>query len=564
MMKKSMLLLVSALLVSYSARADVVTVSQAERTARQFVNKNASRLNAAAGGDLKLAHQAISKGGTPDYYVFNRGDQGGFVVVSGDDRLQPVCGYCDHGTFDLEKLPSNVKWWFGEYQRQVQYLRDHPQVKVRKKVTLSSSVGPLLTTKWDQRKPFNDMCPVSPNEDDTYWIYGNRACAGCVAISLSQIMNFYQWPEQGIGSKTYTFDLDGEVSTTLSADFSQSFYQWDLMKDEYLYMDKNNYGYFDDNMHVYIKVIDENGDTITDPNGIHSNAVAKLISDVGIACEMGYGSAGSGAYTYYAYYALWDYFKYFVVYANRDNYQGEWDEDLREELDMNRPMYYAGQASGGHAFVIDGYDNQGLFHVNWGWGGWYDGYYESLALNPGGEDGYNSNQEVMVFYPYHPLTSSPASGESIDFGRTTIGNAVTRTVTVTGLYIDENQDIQVSIIGDDAAQFRTVSTLSSASANQDGGVTFEVYYEPSTGGQHAAQLVIEAGNDYAGNKIEPIIIYLNGNTGIYFDANDDGVIDVDDVTRAISACLNGEVLNYLGRIPDVSDVSELIARVIGD
>ena len=202
-MKKSTFLLMSLFLISFAGKAGVITVNQAKQTAQQFVNKKSVRFHASAGSKMELAHQAVSKGGDPDYYVFNLGENDGFIVVSGEDRVQPVCAYCDHGSFKFEKLPENVRWWFSDYQRQLQYMRDHSQVRARKSVSLRSTVEPLLTTKWDQCKPYNDLCPVSPDEDDPYWVYGNRACAGCVAIALAQVMNYYQWPESGVVSYSF-------------------------------------------------------------------------------------------------------------------------------------------------------------------------------------------------------------------------------------------------------------------------------------------------------------------------------------------------------------------------
>lgn len=557
-MKKILQLVIAVALMATSVHAAEVTESQAMDIAKQFISSGKAKFRAAPGNSLKLVHQAKSPNGQADYYVFNRGEHDGFIVVSGDDRVQPVWGYSDEGTFDLSKMPENVKWWFSEYQRQMQYLREHPQVKARKAVNLTTSVAPLLTTKWNQCRPYNDMCPIAPSDDDPYWIYGNRACTGCVATAVAQVMNYYKWPAKGMGSKTYTFDLtsaNGTQEMTLSADFSQSTYQWNLMKDEYLYMDQNNYGYFDENWHVYIKVINENGDTITDPNGMYGNAVAKLMSDVGIACEMMYGANGSGAYTYYAYYALQDYFNYQMGYGYRDDFQGDWDEALRYELDLGRPLYYSGHGSGGHAFVLDGYDNNGLFHVNWGWGGWYNGYFETLALDPTGEgDGYNTYQEVISCVPNIPLQVTPGNGETIDFGSLWIGKdaaSMSSQVTVTGMNLE--QDVAVTIQGDDAAMFETVSILPKDLVNQDDGYTFNVYYKPTARGNHSASLVINAGNG-----IDPVTLTLTGKAGLYYDVNEDGVVSITDVSSLIDILLTDGYLNYAGREATISDVTELI------
>lgn len=564
MMKKTILFLMAVAMMSSSALAAEVSESQAMDIAQRFANAGTAKMKAKPNSELKLAYAATSKSGKPDYYVFNRGEGDGFIVVSGEDRVEPVWGYCERGKFDYAKLPCNVKWWFSEYQRQMQYLRENPQIKARKAVNLTSSVAPLLTSKWNQCKPYNDLCPEAPDDDDPYQVYGGRACSGCVATAVSQVMYYYKWPAKGFGSKTYDFDLttqEGEVPMTLSCDFSQSTYQWDLMKDEYLYMDKNNYGYFDDQWHVYIKIIDENGDTITDPNGIHSAAVAKLLSDVGIACEMMYGYNGSGAYTYYAYYALLDHFNYQVGYAYRDEYEGDFDELLRGWLDYHYPLYFSGQGSGGHAFVLDGYDNQGRFHVNWGWGGWYDGYFETLALDPDGSgDGYNSYQEVIASEPNRPFLTVPDNSETLDFGSIQIGNGedeVVQLIAVYGRYAE--QDVTVTITGQDAAMFHTVSVLPIDNLDYDNPYYFNVYYHPTAGGQHTAQLVLDAGGDY-----EPVVFTLIGEATavLYYDANLDGIVDISDVSEMIDLILTHRILPYTGVEASISDLSELIDYIL--
>ena len=564
-MKKTILFLMTVVLTATSFHAAEVSESKALDIAKSFVNNGSATFKAMPGSTLKLAHAAKSVDGKPDYYVFNRGDNDGFVVVSGEDRVQPVFGYCERGKFEIDKLPCNFKWWLSEYQRQMQYLREYPQVKARKAVNLKTVAAPLLTSKWNQCKPFNDLCPVAEDDNDPYWIYGGHACSGCVATAVSQIMYYYKWPARGDGRKTYDFNLttqEGEVPMTLSCDFSQSTYQWDLMKDEYLYMDKNYYRYFDENWHVYIKVIDENGDTITDPNGIHSYAVAKLLSDVGIACEMMYGYNGSGAYTYYAYYALQDYFKYMMGYAYRDEYDGDWDELLRYWLDYHFPLYISGHGSGGHAFVFDGYDDQGRFHVNWGWGGWYDGYFESLALDPDGSgSGYNSYQEVIACDPNRPFITAPENSQAIDFGSIELSNGsneVVKQIIVTGRYAV--QDVAVTVVGDDAAMFNTVDVVPLDALDYDNQYTLNVYYRPTAPGQHTAQLVLNAGSDF-----DPVVFTLTGEATqsiLYFDVNRDGKIDITDVTELISLVLQDGILYYTGEVATITDVTELINYVL--
>jgi len=571
-MRKKIQFLMMAMLMAASSHAAEVTASQALNIAQQFVNHGATRFRAAKGaGALRLAHEARSVAGKPDYYVFTRGADGGFVVVSGEDRVQPVWGYCDHGTFDLDKMPDNVKWWFSEYQRQMQFVREHPDVQPRSQVTLSNGVGPLMTTQWDQCRPFNDMCPEAPANSDQYLIYGGRACTGCAAVAMAQIMKCHQWPLHGSGSFSYEcgvkyYDPEtGELVTnniTLGADFSQSVYQWGLMKDQYLYKDMNNYGFFDENMHIYIKIIDENGDTVPDVDNIHGNAVAKLISDLGITLKMQYASSdfGSGAFISNVYYSFRDYFDYSVNYYERDSWYGSWDALIRNELDAGRPIYYTGHGSGSHAFVVDGYDTEGRFHLNWGWGGDYDGYFESLALNPGNHS-YNTEQKVVFCNPNKPTTPMLMTDvEAIDFGTAWVGNNpvdVTRSVKVYGMNL--SRDVTVSLVGDDATMFETAATLPKDLVNTSAGYALEVHYKPTAMGQHSAQLVFNAGNG-----VEPVTLSLTGMSYLYYDVNKDGQVGIADVTVLVDLCLERQMLEYTGREASIEDITNLIDYLLQD
>ena len=370
-MKKLLLLVFAAWLLGAQA-ADVSAV-QAQAVAAQFLQSGAQRAPGATGAALTLAYEAKAATGQADYSGFNLGGDGGYVVVAGNDGALPVLGYSNSGTFDYDQLPPNAQWWLGEYQREMEWLRSHPGSQARQPRRLATSVAPLLSTTWDQGKPFNNNCPTY----SSWW--GSQRCAtGCVATATAQIMKYHSWPATGKGSHSYTCDVEGGSTQTLSANFSQSNYQWSQMRNSY----SSSY------------------------TSSQANAVAKLMSDVGIAEEMNYGPE-SGTSSYMAYHALRTYFDYdasSIHYELRDFYELDvWEQMLREELDAHRPVYYAGSGtSGGHAFVFDGYDSMGYFHVNWGWSGSSDNYYAVTALDPpslgtgGGAGGFNSNQDAIL------------------------------------------------------------------------------------------------------------------------------------------------------------------------
>lgn len=557
--------------VSIAATAGPVDISRAESIARQFVSAGIASFKAGADNSLRLAHEAKSTGGMTDYYVFNRGEQGGFVIVSGDDRLQPIAGYSEAGAFDIEDLPSNVNWWLREYQRQMQFLRDNPKVKAREKVELADFVAPLLTSKWNQCRPYNDMCPIAPAKDDPYLFYGGHAATGCVATAMSQVMNYWKWPKRGQGAHSYDCDvnfynsekgIDDYVTVNLSVDFSQSEYQWDLIMDDYIFMPEEDGD-------AYIMVKDGNGRYHLDLDGRYSNAVAKLMSDAGVSVDMGYGSSGSGADSYNVYKALYNYFGYLVEYEQRDDFISDrWDESLRSDLNAGRPIYYSGSGpGGGHAFVLDGYDSEGRFHVNWGWGGSYDGYFESLSLNPSNYS-FNSTQQKIVCWPYKPFTSVPENGRTIDFGTIPMDSAVVKTIMLYGTYLDDR--VMVNISGEDAWNFQTeVYAIQPAYINGDEGYALEVVYFPPEQGLHTAVLTLTPqGKDLHGNPIEPICLTLKGRLGDVYDVNLDGEVNIADVNAALNLVLTGAEDSVVGDVNmdgeiNIADINALINIVLG-
>ena len=364
-------LLFVAVLAGLTAAAAPVTPEQARDVASRFVHRAGARLAPGAQrSTLRLAYTAPHEA----YYVFNLGAEAGYVMVAGDDRAPEVLAYADGGDFDIAGMPVNAREWFTVIEGELARLQANPQLAPRRTVRRPRVVSPLVTSTWDQSKPYNLQTPYF-NGTTTH------AYVGCAATAAAQIMYYYRWPAQGVGSNSYTCDV-GRTGTeqTLSRDFSQSRYDWDNMIDHY------SAGY-------------------TTAQG---NAVAQLMADVGIAMNMDYidSETGSAAGMDGVRTALVDHMSYdaSVNYVGRDAYSvDEWEQLLVDELDAGRPVLYAGYApTGGHAFVCDGYDSEGLFHFNWGWSGNSNGYFVLTALNPSDqgigsfEGGYNSGQEVLV------------------------------------------------------------------------------------------------------------------------------------------------------------------------
>lgn len=353
-MKRLFFLFTIAVAVVCNVQAARVSEMAARQVANQFFSAKSTRLAAPASQSaLRLAYAAENN----RFYVYDRGARGGFVVVSGDDRLPQVLGYGESGDFSSTNIPASVKYWMDEMNRQIAYLQSHGNAVAHQPAKRVAAIAPLIATRWDQGTPYNDQCPTYTTPAGVTM----RAVTGCVATGVAQVMNYYQWPDVGMGSHSYTCNVNNMTLTELSADYSQSHYRWDLMLNEY--------------------------DANSSPESCE--AVAKLMSDVGISMDMGYGNS-SGASEVAALQAMKRYFKYnensYIL--NRDNFGAEeWDELLIGELSAQRPIVYCGYnidptGASGHCFILDGVDNDGYYHVNWGWGGSYDGNFLVSVLAP--------------------------------------------------------------------------------------------------------------------------------------------------------------------------------------
>jgi hypothetical protein len=360
---------------SFSAPVDA---NQAWTLAEAFYQKESLYKAPGQNGvsELTLSYTCLdeSKDSSPLYYVFDKTNREGFILISGDDRTVSVLGYADNGRFDPENLPVNFKDWLEEIKKEIQFLKETnpansiaPVSQPGHKKTYASSIAPLLgEISWNQGSPYYDLCPL----DETINSY-----TGCVATAMAQIMRYHQWPAQGKGSYSYTSRTRG---FELSVDFSQSIYDWENMTEHYV-----------------------NTSTTTE-----KQAVAKLMYDCGVSVDMDYTNYGSGSYSEIVPSALYQYFDYDkniqIYYRDYFSY-AEWMDLIKEEVTQQRPVYISGYNSeAGHAFVCDGYDSNNLFHINWGWGGNSNGYFVVSALNPssqgigGSSGGYNISQSLIA------------------------------------------------------------------------------------------------------------------------------------------------------------------------
>ncbi len=325
-------LLVLLLAQGYSPlQAKRITQWQAQQQAYSFWGKQMPQKAKAK------SRTATTASPSDAYYVFNN-DAGGFVIIAGDDAVTPVLGYTSTGSFDAENLPDGLKDLLKSYERQIAALGSSYQANQTATRAAFTGEKLLKTAEWNQMAPFNKYTP-------------NNYVTGCVATAGAIVMKHHGYPAKGTGSHSYTWN-----GKTLSANFEHT-YDWASMPAKY---DGTNDAAFD--------------------------GVARLMADLGVAVEMNYAKDGSGAYIGNLVTALQKYYGYSKLshlMAIEDVGAEAWNGRLREEIDANRPVLYAASdpARGGHAFVIDGYKDES-FSVNWGWGGYCDGFYQIGALNP--------------------------------------------------------------------------------------------------------------------------------------------------------------------------------------
>ena len=270
-MKRILSVLVITMTAVCGLQAAQVNVTEARHVAEQFFSARSLR-HAPASAQPVMRHAYTAE--HERFYVFNRGEQNGFVVVAGDDRLPQVLAYGESGSFVADRLPLGMQDWMAEMNREIAFLQSHNGVAIHQPVKRAVPVNPLMTTFWDQGWPYNMLCPTYNGDTE-------RAVTGCVATAMAQIMNYHEWPLRGTGSHSYNCDVNDTDPTTLSADFSQSVYEWDKMLDVYN----------------------------QESNEESCYAVAKLMSDAGISIDMGYGSS-SGASEAAVLTALTRYFGY--------------------------------------------------------------------------------------------------------------------------------------------------------------------------------------------------------------------------------------------------------------
>lgn len=377
--------------LSWGSQAAPIDRAKAMKLASRYVRikSNAS--------PLKLERYATPSI-APSYYIFNDQEKEGFVIVSGDDATSPILGYSATGHLNSQQLPDQLLNLLTHHDQQVCRLRKTPIVPglpiSEPKANPKAIKGPLLRSLWNQNAPYNDQTPLIGKE---------HTVTGCVGTAMAQLMYYHKWPIRGKGSHSYSTNVG-----TLSINFEESIYDWENMLPKYVYSEPDGF-----KMQPRRALWNE----------AQAKAVSKFMLDAGVAISTSYAlsDVGSGSNVGAAAKALTENFSYHTQTLYRSTTPShQFLSAIKRELDANNPILMVGSHEySGHAWVIDGYDENGYLHVNWGWGGLSDGYFALSFMSPeqtgigGLVGGYNEGQAIVLAHPNKNGTEGFANEASV-------------------------------------------------------------------------------------------------------------------------------------------------------
>ena len=482
---KKILFLTVALLATGQLWAGPVDVTAARETARCFVaeRKYNGKLLAPISGELNLVYTEINsqKLDRAVFYVFNTGN--GFVIVSGDDRAEAILAYGDQ-PFDINKIPCNMRAWLDTYKEQLEFLQAHQDLEVEKPSMMApllriASVEPLLTAMWDQSVPYYNQCKFN----------GIQCLTGCPATSAAMVFHYWKYPDfetNEVPAYQCYMGLAGIPYITIP-ELPPVTFDWDNMLDIYW---GNQY------------------------STVQANAVATLMRYVGQAEHMEYGSNASGldvdsASLIAEAFMFFDYDKETVRLVKKTSQysNAEWATMIQNELAERRPIVYcATSSSSGHAFNVDGYDQQSnMYHINWGWSGSYNNYFALNAFNGNGMI-FNQNQQMVIgIQPGPQIPRLKVSDTSLNMecykGQTT---SATFTLKGNNLEGDATLTLQDS---------EGVFSLSENTLPMDGakeGKTYTVTFTPKAAATYTATITCSSPG------AENLLVELTGNSPYEF------------------------------------------------
>ena len=366
------------MMVVLAAEAESVSLKEAQNRAQQFLQQQGRNGSVSSVESSVAKARRVRSGEAPCYYVFNVGQQEGFVIIAGDDLAPQVLGYSNSGSLDMDQLPCNMQEWFESCEAQINYMRENNIPAVTPQAT-KRAISPLVKTGWDQESPYNMLLPTYTKGGQT-----GRCATGCVATAMAQAMSVYRYPEATVAAiPAYSYtqsSANKKVSVTgVSAGSTIS---WNNILNKYTGSESST----------------------------AKQAIATLMQYCGKSVQMWY-DASSSALVADVPKALKQYFGYSanVAYKYRNNGYTfvQWEDMIYNELADGRPVILAGKVenkttAAGHAFICDGYDGNGRYHINWGWSNGGDDYFVLNMLQPshvgigGVKGGFNYHQEAVI------------------------------------------------------------------------------------------------------------------------------------------------------------------------
>lgn len=415
---KSLFALLFAVTISLNIQAEPISPEAAAEIAASFVNNQPALRKAhkapQTAASMRLAHTRKKAASDENaFYVFNRADKAGFIIVSADDRTaEDILGYSDGGAdFNEASINPNLRFWLNRYQEEISAIQDNDEAHLQpRKAKQVTAISPLLKNAagqeitWYQEAPYNNYCPLDQRDN-------TRSLTGCVATATSAIMYKWQHPAKGHGTHSYTWynckddNCDQYWTKTVSSNFDTVTFNWSNMLPAY------------------------EGVSAT---AAQKKAVASLMYNVGVAANMQYGgdaNNGSGAWTDEMGQGLVNYFDYVVdkfitMYSQSGYYDNnpiptefacefnvtrdQFTSYFNADLIAGRPILMGGEDTngGGHEFVCDGRDANNKFHINWGWEGEGNGYFAITALKPTGTS-YNFSTNLDALIGLRPVAQGP-------------------------------------------------------------------------------------------------------------------------------------------------------------
>ena len=376
---RQILVIMLIVLSTASVWANPVSPEQAKQLASSFITgkttvdpvsglRTPRRAPAKSEIETKVVLDATDGEGQPLMYAVNFTKQGGFVLVSGDDRFNEVLGYSDEDNFDEQDMPDNMRAWLQGYVEEMNHLKSiNYQPSVRRTPSAKAAIEPLVTTKWNQSSPYNDLCPIDTN--------GKRSVTGCTATAFAQIINYHI--QNHNAPTTVIAEIPGYTTKSHGLEVA-AIPAGTAMPEASLLLDEYN-------------------DQATDAQ---KEAVAKLMLYCGTSVHMDYTSSESGALFQSIPQVLADNFGFdnTARQVNRGDYTyAAWCDIFYQELAAGRPVQFAASTAGGaHAFLVDGFDGEYMYHVNWGWGGRENGYFALSVMTKNQPDASSSGANYTM------------------------------------------------------------------------------------------------------------------------------------------------------------------------